>query len=40
MTTGHQTEARFNLYLGIGESELLTWYRKMARRKTKRVANA
>ncbi|WP_310397288.1 hypothetical protein [Hymenobacter sp.] len=32
MTTGHQTEASFNLYLGIDEGELLTWYRKTARK--------
>jgi integrase len=32
MTTGHQTEASFNLYLGIDEAELLTWYRRTARR--------
>ena len=38
MTTGHQTESSFNLYLGIDEAELLTWYRKTARRNVKRVA--
>ena len=32
MTTGHQTEAGFNLYLGIDEGELLTWYRRTARK--------
>jgi integrase len=32
MTTGHQTEASFNHYLGIDEHELLAWYRKTARR--------
>jgi integrase len=32
MTTGHQTEASFNHYLGINEGELLDAYRKTARR--------
>jgi len=33
MTTGHQTEASFNHYLGINEAELLDWYRSTARKK-------
>jgi hypothetical protein len=32
MTTGHQTESSFNHYLGIDEAELLTWYRRTARK--------
>ena len=31
MSTGHQADASFNHYLGIDETELLTWYRKTAR---------
>ncbi|WP_201979273.1 tyrosine-type recombinase/integrase [Hymenobacter rubidus] len=34
MTTGHQTEASFNHYLGINEAELLAWYRRTARKNT------
>ncbi|WP_210516458.1 hypothetical protein [Hymenobacter terricola] len=33
MTTGHQTEASFNHYLGINEAELLDWYRRTARKR-------
>ncbi|MDO7853194.1 tyrosine-type recombinase/integrase [Hymenobacter convexus] len=34
MTTGHQTEASFNHYLGVNEAELLDWYRRTARQST------
>jgi hypothetical protein len=33
MTTGHQTEASFNHYLGINEAELVAWYRCTARKR-------
>jgi hypothetical protein len=32
MPTGHQAEASFNHCLSVNEAELLTWYRKTARR--------
>ena len=32
LATGHQTETQFNVYLGIGEQELLASHRKTARR--------
>lgn len=32
LVTGHQTEAGFNVYLGIDESEMPDSYRKTARR--------
>jgi hypothetical protein len=32
LATGHQTEAQFNVYLGINEQELLASHRQTARR--------
>ena len=32
LTTGHQTEAQFNVYLGLDEQELLDSHHKTARR--------
>jgi integrase len=38
LATGHQTEAQFNVYLGIDEQELLTSHRQTARRLPKQTA--
>jgi hypothetical protein len=39
LATGHQTEAQFNVYLGIDKHELLQSYRQTARRLSpKKVA--
>ena len=38
LATGHQTEAQFNVYLGINEQELLASHRLTARRLPKQVA--
>lgn len=38
LATGHQTEAQFNVYLGIDEQELLSSHRKTARRLPEQAA--
>jgi integrase len=38
LATGHQTEAQFNVYLGIDEQELLASHRQTARRLPKQAA--
>ena len=38
LTTGHQTEVQFNVYLGIDEQELLASHRQTARRLPKQAA--